>query len=634
MKKHLLLAAVFASLLGSLFAGLEETIDFSGLNLPSITDSREMDRFHKSGCGFFITKDGYLITDKHLIADAKTILVVYGNKAYEADAVALKKSAGFAILRVRACRDIQPIVFSQERACRSGDKFLLAANSVSNEHGIIPTIQRGVVSDVLKETYRLYVPTAREHVGAPIGNSKGEVEGMLLGVGKHGQNFNSALCAAVIRSALPASVKRGLSFEASRVSDSNAAMQRLSRGVATVLVYNSEARAKEIREEGREGKETKPSSGKLQFRDLLKLTRRAKEKKTHYSGNGSGFFITNDGYFITNHHVIDGAEEILLVYDDKSYPAQIAAKNKEKDLALLKVEGVFKALPIAGSNSCEVGQNVFTVGFPKINLQGLSVKVTKGIVSSLTGFRDEAAQAQIDAPIQAGNSGGPVVDEDGVVVGVAVAKLRASENVNYMIKADELQAFFPKGVRSAINKSGDVSERGANVLKHVMERVALVVCYDKGAGSVIAEMASGDDRKRFAREVRRAIRAARMAKLDEDWTRVEAITDNVLSYDSFNDEAKSLNDLAKERLGKHLVIRAVVNENEVRAKIVPVTGFKRQHNFCEQPIELFDKDRKTGFPVVAKLLYEIDGVKYEGMLETHRNWSGMKEVTVRLEEVK
>ncbi len=634
MKKPLLSAVVFASLLSPVFAGLEETIDFGGLDLPSITDSREMDRFHKSGCGFFITKDGCLITDKHLIADAKTILVVYGNKAYEADVVTLKRGVGFALLRVRKCEGVQPVVFSQTRACRSGDKFLLAANSVSNEHGIIPAIQRGVVSDVLKETYRLYVPTAREHVGAPIGNAGGDVEGMLLDVGKHGQNFNSALCASVIRAALPPSVKRGLSFEVSRVSDSNAAMQRLSCGVATVLVYNSEARAKAIRDEGREGEAIKKvDAKKLQLQDVHKLTRRAKEKKTHYSGNGSGFFVTDDGYLITNHHVVEGAEEIVLVHADKSHPARIVAKNKEKDLVLLKAEGVFRPLAIAGSNTCEVGQGIFTVGYPKIDLQGLSVKVTKGIVSSLTGFRDEGAQAQIDAPIQPGNSGGPVVNEEGRVVGVAVAKLRHAENVNYMIKTDELLAFLPKGVRSAINRHA-TPKQGSNMLKAVTECVALVICYDKGSGSTIDEMASGADRKRLAREIRRAVLAARMAKLDEKWARVEEITDDVLSYDFGNAEARALNDEAKTHLGRHLMIRAVVNENEVRAKIVPVMGFKRPYNSCEQPIELFDKDRKKGYPVVAKLLYSTDGVKYEGMLETVYDWSGMKEVTVRLVEVR
>ncbi len=172
------------------------------------------------------------------------------------------------------------------------------------------------------------------------------------------------------------------------------------------------------------------------------------------------------------------------------------------------------------------------------------------------------------------------------------------------------------------------------MLKALTECVALVICYDKGSGSTIDEMASGSDRKRLAREIRRAVLAARMAKLDEKWARVEEITDDVLSYDFGNTEARALNDEAKKQLGKHPMIRAVVNENEVRAKIVPVAGFKRPYNSCEQPIELFDKDRKKGYPVVAKLLYSADGVKYEGMLETVYDWSGMKEVTVRLVEMK
>ncbi len=630
MKKHLL-TIVFSALVSCpVFAGLEETIDFSEIDLPTIGDSRDITHFYKSGCGFFITKDGFLITDKYLIEEAKTILVVYNNKAYEAEKVLLKDDAGFAILRVRGCRNIQPLKFSQERKCRSGDKILIAANSVSNEHGIIPTVLRGVISDVLKEEYRLYVPTVREHVGAPVGNSKGCVEGMLLGVGKHGQNFNSALRASVIYSSLPTYVKSRLPFEISLDVNSEQAMQQLSHGLATVLVYNSQARENALRDEGLEGKTVKNDSGKIQFKDLLQLTTRSKNRKTHYSGNGSGFFITDDGYFITNYHVIDGVEEILLVYNDKSYLARIAAKNKEKDLALLKVEGCFKFLHIEESKACEVGQNIFTVGYPKISLQGLMPKVTKGIVSSLTGFQDETSQSQIDAPIQPSNSGGPVVNEDGKVVGVAVAKLRNAENVNYMIKTDELLVFLPKGVRSAINKTEYGLTEKSNILKNVMECVALVVCYDRGTGRTVSDISSEDDRKRFARNIRKAILAARMAKLDNDWARVEEITDNVLSFDSFNEDAKDLNDLAKQHLGKHLMIRALVNENEVMAKIVPIAGFKNSHNYCEQPIELFSKDKKSGFPIIAKLSYELEGVKYEGILETVYNWTGMKEITVRL----
>ena len=114
------------------------------------------------------------------------------------------------------------------------------------------------------------------------------------------------------------------------------------------------------------------------------------------------------------------------------------------DLALLKAEGRFAALPVAASRAVKLGGTVATVGFPNIGLQGFAPKLAKGEIASLSGAGDDARYFQISVPVQPGNSGGALVDERGNVVGVVSAKLSARaalassgalpENVNYAVK--------------------------------------------------------------------------------------------------------------------------------------------------------------------------------------------------------
>ncbi|MDD4031594.1 MAG: serine protease, partial [Bacteroidales bacterium] len=101
--------------------------------------------------------------------------------------------------------------------------------------------------------------------------------------------------------------------------------------------------------------------------------------------------------------------------------------------------------------SAKLGQTVFTVGFPMPELQGFSPKVTKGVVSSLNGIQDDVRMYQIDAAVQPGNSGGPLADESGNIVGVVVARLNDAyvaqntgslpQNINYAVKKSYTLAF-------------------------------------------------------------------------------------------------------------------------------------------------------------------------------------------------
>lgn len=162
--------------------------------------------------------------------------------------------------------------------------------------------------------------------------------------------------------------------------------------------------------------------------------------------SGTGFYVTRDCHVITNLHVISDAEIITVIDSENNEArAEVVSLDQKNDLALLKTEGKCTPLNVEHSQSTRKGDSVQTLGFPMPSRQGRESKLTTGIVSSLSGFRGDPTTIQISTPIQPGNSGGPLLNERGRVVGVIVAKLniRAGdslppEGVNYAIKSSIL----------------------------------------------------------------------------------------------------------------------------------------------------------------------------------------------------
>jgi TPR repeat protein len=159
---------------------------------------------------------------------------------------------------------------------------------------------------------------------------------------------------------------------------------------------------------------------------------------------GSGFFVTSDGHFITNHHVVADAVRIRVRTAAGTFPAAVIRSDPTNDIAILKVQGEFRALPVRGSRGLKLADHVATLGYPNPDLQGVASKYSSGEVAALSGPGDDPRFLQISVPIQSGNSGGPLVDTSGRVVGVVVSQLdkiatlkltgNLPENVNYAIK--------------------------------------------------------------------------------------------------------------------------------------------------------------------------------------------------------
>ncbi|HEX7518157.1 MAG TPA: tetratricopeptide repeat-containing serine protease family protein [Chthoniobacterales bacterium] len=205
--------------------------------------------------------------------------------------------------------------------------------------------------------------------------------------------------------------------------------------------------------------------------------------------SGTGFFITEDGYLITNKHVLGDGVQVRLVTAAGLISARVVTVDAANDLALLKAEGKFAPLPVATSRAVKLGGTVATVGFPNIGLQGFAPKFARGEIGSLSGPQDDPRYFQISVPVQPGNSGGALVDERGNVVGVVSAKLSAKaalsssgalpENVNYAVKSSFLLGFLESvpDVAAKLKEPNTREMKSADVAEQAKEAAVLVLVY-------------------------------------------------------------------------------------------------------------------------------------------------------------
>ena len=240
-----------------------------------------------------------------------------------------------------------------------------------------------------------------------------------------------------------------------------------------------------------------------------KKVAKKKPKPTPKSAtSGSGFFISRKGHVITNQHVVGDCQKVT-VGDNakKQVTADILETDRRNDLALLKISSLkmasvetkslirklgIKIVPLASdgllrSEDVDLGEDVLVAGYPYGEIFSDSIKVTKGIVSANKGLGDDSGQFQIDAAVQPGNSGGPIYDENGNIVGVVVAQLNKMkfakhsgsipENVNFGIKASTVRQFLTSsGLPTKWSKrSESISTR--ELAKIAKRQTVMVMCH-------------------------------------------------------------------------------------------------------------------------------------------------------------
>jgi uncharacterized protein len=266
--------------------------------------------------------------------------------------------------------------------------------------------------------------------------------------------------------------KKGNSIEIRGIND----LETLEKEIGPRASLSAQQRSKEILKEIESSKKLNAATNKGNKKDS--------DMPRH---SGTGFFVADDGVILTAAHVVKNAKKILVFTDQGlKIEARLIKVDTANDIALLKCDGRQQPAPTRPSQGIKLGQSVFTIGFPNLDLQGSSPKMTKGEISSLSGFRDDPRQWQISVPVQPGNSGGPLFDEAGNVVGIVLSKLDAikaaktsgdiPQNVNYALKSAYILPMLEScGVKPTPARSHSPQEKTESVVERAHGSVVLIL---------------------------------------------------------------------------------------------------------------------------------------------------------------
>lgn len=200
---------------------------------------------------------------------------------------------------------------------------------------------------------------------------------------------------------------------------------------------------------------------------------------------GTGFLVSRDGHFLTNAHVVTDCTSISVgVFG----PARLVGVDQTNDLALLRVEARVDAAPIAFAlRSPSIGEEIIALGFPLQSILENGLNMTRGDVSALAGLGGDSRFIQISAPVQQGNSGGPLLDRSGRLVGVVTSKLNATriaqvtgdipQSVNFAIRSELAEVFLRRhGLRVELAPDGAPRREPSEVVAGSKDAVHQVAC--------------------------------------------------------------------------------------------------------------------------------------------------------------
>lgn len=162
--------------------------------------------------------------------------------------------------------------------------------------------------------------------------------------------------------------------------------------------------------------------------------------------SGTCFLLNSQGYLVTNYHVIKNAKSINIRGINDNYmtsvSAEVVVSDINNDIAILKLKNSYNRIQdikyTFQYSKVAVGTEVYVLGYPLRATMGDEIKLTSGIISSNSGFQGDITTYQISAPVQSGNSGGPVFDKQGNIIGIVSSKHLGTENVSYAIKLSYL----------------------------------------------------------------------------------------------------------------------------------------------------------------------------------------------------
>jgi S1-C subfamily serine protease len=202
---------------------------------------------------------------------------------------------------------------------------------------------------------------------------------------------------------------------------------------------------------------------------------------------GTGFFVSSQGHVLTNHHVVDNCNSIAVAVDGSvSTAARVIGRDSKNDLALLATTGLKPDTVPNLRPGVRLGESIFVYGFPLSGLLASSGNFTIGNVTAVAGVGDDTTMIQMSAPVQPGNSGGPVFDQHGNVVAVVVSKLNAlrvakvtndvPQNVNFAIKSLIAMSFLEAGNVNALTSASTTKLETTTIAERARSFTAQIRC--------------------------------------------------------------------------------------------------------------------------------------------------------------
>lgn len=212
------------------------------------------------------------------------------------------------------------------------------------------------------------------------------------------------------------------------------------------------------------------------------------------SGNGTGFIVNDEGWVLTNAHVLEGCSRIRVTSHGD---ATEWIADRQNDLAALKLPAA-KGGPFLRFRSSppRLGEDVVALGYPLSGVLSDTVKVTVGNINSLVGLDNDTRYLQVSTPLQPGNSGGPIVDRSGAVVGIATSLLGASfiratdilpQNVNFAVRSHVAELFLQSRGIPYVTADPAPPRNTADLSEQVAQAVVQILCFEDQSVSAAAE---------------------------------------------------------------------------------------------------------------------------------------------------
>jgi S1-C subfamily serine protease len=209
---------------------------------------------------------------------------------------------------------------------------------------------------------------------------------------------------------------------------------------------------------------------------------------------GTGFLFGSQDYIITNYHVVKGTSEVKVKFTNgESINAEVVARDTQNDVAILKLTKSpsfqSREMKFGDSSMVRMGDKVFTIGYPSINIMGFKPKYTEGVISAVTGIKDNPTVFQTTVPIQPGNSGGPLFNDKGEVVGLTTSSLSllaiesmgaVPQSVNYAVKSSFVKNTISTIPEALLSNRGIVvvptdSNSRADFIEAISKNIVLIL---------------------------------------------------------------------------------------------------------------------------------------------------------------